>query len=130
MPAGARAAGACRPDGLSPLRDQRLATRGDFSKVLSEGNSLNGDRIRVTHTRAGGGPARLGLAVPKRLTGTSVARNALRRRLSESFRARADRLAGCSVVVSLRAPCRDVASSRKAADEFGRMLEGIGKGPR
>lgn len=115
---------------MSPLRDQRLATRRDFSKVLSAGESLTGAGIRVSHIRDGDGPARLGLVVPKRLTGTSVARNALRRRLSESFRARAESLEGRSVVVSLRAPCRDVPSSRKVADEFGRLLDGIAPGPK
>lgn len=124
MPVGARDAGAFQPDGLSPLRDQRIATREKFSEVLSARQSFSGHYLRVNHLQSKG-EACLGLVVPKRLTGTSVQRNNLRRRLSEKFRIKSAELAGFDVVVTLRKPCLDKNEARAAAAEFDALLDKV-----
>ena len=126
MPDGARGAGAFRPDGLSPLRDQRIATRKDFSRVLSARRSLTGEYLRVSHARSGR-KARLGLIVPKRLTGSSVQRNVVRRRLSERFRTRSCVLGEIDVVVTLVSRCADRTVARRAADELALLLKRLAR---
>ena len=55
---------------------------------------------------------RLGLAVPRRVARSSVARHRLKRRIRESFRHHAERLIGLDVVVIARPGAEKVDSKR------------------
>lgn len=109
---------------MSPSRDGRIVTRKGFAEVLAARQALSSPYLRVSYLTCKGEP-RLGLAVARKLTRTSVQRNRLRRRLAESFRRDRARLGDTRVVARLRRPCLDLPSARTAAREFAGLLATI-----
>ena len=63
------------------------------------------------------------MVVGKRLTGTNVQRNLVRRQISETFRSRSGKLPVVDVVAALRKPCREAVDARRAGAEFSSLLD-------
>lgn len=76
--------------------------------------------MRVALAPNTGGPARVGLVVPRR-EGKAVTRNRVRRRLRALLRPHLSQLAGIDVVVSARAEAGEAPWNR-LAEEFGGSL--------
>jgi ribonuclease P protein component len=65
----------------------RVVRKADFDRAFKEGVSVREPALKVAVTRNGlGTTTRLGVAVPRRTTRSSVERNRIKRRLREAFR--------------------------------------------
>ena len=124
MPGVGKVAGACQLDILSPLRDQRITTKSEFSNVFAARQNVANSYVKL-HYAPATGPARLGLAVAKRLTRTAVQRNRIRRQLNEAFRNQAHALHGLHIVATLRRPCRASAQAREVGQQFRELLDSL-----
>jgi ribonuclease P protein component len=110
-------------------RRYRLTRSHDFDAVYRRGRSVS-TRFLVLYWFPREDTAeepRLGLAVPKRV-GTAVARNRVKRRLREVWRARLDGIpAGCDYVLVVRPGFVEAAESRGAEWVGERLDEVLGK---
>lgn len=89
-----------RKDGLS--RRHRFAAQGAFGPVLRSARKIRGTRALV-HVAAGRpGISRLGIALTRRVTPSSVHRNRIKRMVRELFRRHPVKQAGLDLVVALR----------------------------
>jgi ribonuclease P protein component len=111
-------------------RRHRLSRSRDFDAVYRRGRSVS-TRFLVLYwfARDDGedAGARLGLAVPKAV-GTAVARNRIKRRLREAFRARLSELPGDRDYVLVARPGLAEAAEARGFDWLaGRVDEILGK---
>lgn len=84
-------------------RQARVRVRADFDRVFSEGRRT-GTPLLALHLLCDGQPARLGLAVSRKVDRRAVGRNRIKRALREEFRALRDRLPPAAYVVVARHP--------------------------
>ena len=110
-------------------RRYRLTRSHDFDAVYRHGRSVS-TRLLVLYWFAredAGEEPRLGLAVPKRV-GAAVARNRVKRRLRETWRARLESIpAGCDYVLVVRPGFVEAAENRGADWMGDRLDELLGK---
>lgn len=74
----------CLPSGSR--RFERLVGKDEFEKVFRAGRKRVGRYFAVYLFRENEGVSKLGMVVPKRLVGTSVRRNEVKRLVRECFR--------------------------------------------
>ena len=110
-------------------RRYRLTRSHDFDAVYRRGRSVS-TRFLVLYwfpREDTSEEPRLGLAVPKKV-GTAVARNRVKRRLREAWRARIDAIPpGCDYVLVVRPGFVEAAESRNAEWVDERLDEVLGK---
>jgi ribonuclease P protein component len=111
-------------------RRHRLSRSRDFDAVYRHGRSVSTRFLTLySFTREDGGDEpRLGLSVPKKAVASAVARNRIKRRLRELWRARLETLApGRDYVLIVRSGLAEAAEER-GADWLGeRVDEVLGK---
>lgn len=88
-----------RKQGLS--RVHRFAERGAYGPILKGGHKFRG-RYAVLHVGKSAGPARLGVALTRKMIPHAVERNRVRRLVREAFRLHVARQLPMDFVVSLR----------------------------
>ncbi len=111
-----------------------MRRRKEFRRILSGGARLNAQAMTFVLRPNGLSQPRLGLAVPRRVARSAVARHRLKRRIRESFRHHVEHLAGLDVVVIARPGVgtmdakriRDVLAS--AWTRAGAAVRGSGRG--
>lgn len=82
-------------------RSARVRARAEFDRVFACGRRVS-DRLLSLHWQATTGPARLGLAVSRKVDPRAVVRNRLKRALREEFRRLRPALAGGDYVIVVR----------------------------
>jgi ribonuclease P protein component len=111
-------------------RRHRLSRSRDFDAVYRHGRSVS-TRFLTLYWFArddGAGAPRLGLSVPKRAVSSAVARNRIKRRLRELWRARLDRLPSDRDYVLIVRPGLSEAAEERGAEWLGeRVDEVLGK---
>jgi ribonuclease P protein component len=111
-------------------RRHRLSRSRDFDAVYRHGRSVSTRFLTLysfSREEADGEP-RLGLSVPKKAVGSAVARNRIKRRLRELWRARLDRLTPGRDYVLIVRPGLAEAAEERGADWLGeRVDEVLGK---
>ena len=111
-------------------RRHRLSRSRDFDAVYRHGRSVS-TRFLTLYWFAredGGEEPRVGLSVPKKAVGSAVARNRIKRRLRELWRARLEQLpAGRDYVLSVRPGLAEAAEERGAEWLAERVDEVLGK---
>ena len=106
-----------RPSAIRPPMDRRLPSqarvrvRAEFDRVFGEGRRT-GTPLLALHLHRDGQPARLGLAVSRKVDRRAVGRNRIKRALREEFRALRTALPGAAYVIVARPPA--AAASRAA----------------
>ncbi|WP_147653285.1 ribonuclease P protein component [Vulcaniibacterium gelatinicum] len=96
-------------------RSARVRARAEFDRVFERGRRCS-DRLLALHWLAADTPARLGLAVSRKVDPRAVVRNRLKRALREEFRRLRPRLAGGDYVIVARAAAGQVpAAALRAA---------------
>jgi len=109
----------------------RLHRPSEYAAALKGRRIARGALFIVSGPRqAGGGPARLGLVVPKRHAPLAVTRNAIKRVLREAFRLRRSGLPDGDLVfrlVSRPAPGSLTALKRQVRAEADALLDRIGR---
>jgi ribonuclease P protein component len=111
-------------------RRHRLSRSRDFDVVYRHGRSVSTRFLTLySFTREDGVDApRLGLSVPKKAVGSAVARNRIKRRLRELWRARLDRLDPARDYVLIARPGLAEAAEEQGASWLGeRVDEVLGK---
>lgn len=88
-------------------RAARLVARAQFDAAFQAALRFRSRHFRL-HARASGEPARLGLAIAKRVVAKASARNALKRHAREAFRRRREDLAGYDFVLTVHAAPREL----------------------
>jgi len=83
-------------------RAARLLAKRDFDAAFEAASRFRSAHFRV-NVRATGAPARLGLAIAKRVVALASARNRIKRHAREVFRPLRAELAGHDIVVSVHA---------------------------
>ncbi len=89
-------------------RSARVRARADFDRIFEHGRRQATPRLAV-HWHATDTPARLGLAVSRKVDPRAVGRNRIKRALREIFRVHRAHLAGGDYVVVARPAARDAA---------------------
>jgi ribonuclease P protein component len=113
-----------RKEGLS--RRHRFAGRGSFTAALRSPRKLRGPAL-LLHVAAGRpGESRLGVAITKRLTRSSVDRNRMKRIVREVFRRHGVKTAGLDLVLSPRQPFTSAVESAWIA-ELQDLLDRAGR---
>ena len=84
-------------------RQARVRVRAEFDRVFGEGRRT-GTPLLALHMHRDGLPARLGLAVSRKVDRRAVGRNRIKRALREEFRALRARLPAAAYVIVARAP--------------------------
>ena len=112
-------------------RRHRLSRSRDFDAVYRHGRSVSTRFLTLywfpREDRADAG-ARLGLSVPKKAVGSAVARNRIKRRLRELWRARLENLPrGRDYVLSVRPGLVEAAEDQDAGWLADRVDEVLGK---
>ena len=79
-------------------RSSRIRKRQEFERVFRKGRRARGPDMHVVALCSENGPARLGLAVSRRV-GNAVVRNRVKRRVREIFRRHRDQLPVADLVV-------------------------------
>ena len=77
----------------------RLLTASDYERVFKHPQRSSGKALTVLARPSGRGPARLGLAIPRKQIRRAVDRNRMKRLIRESFRRHQRLLTGLDVVV-------------------------------
>jgi ribonuclease P protein component len=101
-------------------RAARLVAKAQFDAAFQAASRFKSRHFRL-HARASGEPARLGLAIAKRVVAKANARNALKRHARETFRRMRASLAGFDFVLTVHAAPGDVdgvALERELAELF------------
>ena len=80
-------------------RAARLVKKPQFDAVFASGLRQHSDFFRVHVLPDTGAPARLGLAIAKRVAPRAVDRNRLKRAAREAFRHHTEKLAGMDLVL-------------------------------
>ena len=102
----------------------RLRQAGEFGKVFAERRVLRGRQFNLHYRVSGGGSARLGLVIAKKLARRSVWRNAIKRIGREAFRTARVELPSMDLVLRLAKPVTavDVESRRVWRQEIDALL--------
>ena len=111
-------------------RRHRLSRSRDFDAVYRHGRSVSTRFLTLYWfvREDGGDDPRLGLSVPKKAVSSAVARNRIKRRLRELWRARLERLApGRDYVLIVRPGLAEAAEERGAERLGERVDEVLGK---
>lgn len=108
-------------------RQARVRVRADFDRVFSEGRRT-GTPLLALHLLRDGQPARLGLAVSRKVDRRAVGRNRIKRALREEFRALRAALPAAAYVVVAR-PAAASASRVALRDAFHDALRRAGALP-
>lgn len=108
-------------------RQARVRVRADFDRVFSEGRRT-GTPLLALHLLRDGRPARLGLAVSRKVDRRAVGRNRIKRALREEFRALRAALPGGDYVVIAR-PAAAQATRVALRDAFHDALRRAGALP-
>ena len=125
-PTGRTAASRVPMDRRLP-RQARVRVRADFDRVFSEGRRT-GTPLLALHLLRDGQPARLGLAVSRKVDRRAVGRNRIKRALREEFRALRATLPAAAYVVVARPSCA-TASRAALRDAFHDALRRAGALP-
>ncbi|HEX7043694.1 MAG TPA: ribonuclease P protein component [Burkholderiales bacterium] len=96
-------------------RDRRLRRAADFEAVRQRAQHRTRDRFFAIAAVPTSGPARLGVAVSRRVSGNAVVRNRIKRQIRESFRMHQFMLHGLDVVVVAQRPAAEAANATLAA---------------
>jgi ribonuclease P protein component len=99
------------PAGLP--RTQRLRRSNEFESVARRGKKFR-DSLFVATAAVTETPARLGLAVSRKVSLKAVTRNRIKRQIRESFRHHKHMLHGLDIVVIAQAPAARAANSEMA----------------
>lgn len=108
-------------------RAARIRARADFARVFEQARRT-GDPLLSLHWLPGDVPARLGLAVSRKVDRRAVVRNRVKRALREGFRRIRGQLAGGEYVVVARPPAAQAEPARLRA-AFERTLVRAGALP-
>lgn len=108
-------------------RSARVRTRADFDRVFRHGRRVASPRLAL-HWSASATPARLGLAVPRKVDPRAVGRNRIKRALREVFRQHRAGLVPGDYVVVARAGARG-ASREQLERHFLELLRRAGALP-
>lgn len=108
-------------------RSARVRLRAEYTAVFNDGRRIS-EPLFSLHWRAGDGPARLGMAVSRKVDTRAVARNRIKRVLRESMREILPTLAGGDYVVVARAGASR-SSNAQLRDAFLRLLRRAGALP-
>lgn len=108
-------------------RHARVRARADYARVFEQARRTS-DPLLSLHWLAGDAPARLGLAVSRKVDTRAVVRNRIKRQLREQFRLLRATLAGGDYVVVARPPAAK-ASAGQLRDSFHRTLVRAGALP-
>ena len=123
----AQDASAVRPDAAFP-RVARVRAKAEFDRVFKDGRRT-AEPLLALHWLADAAPARLGLAVSRKVDLRAVMRNRIKRLLRDAFRHLRPRLgAGAYVVVARPGASRATGAELRAA--FERALQRAGALPR
>lgn len=123
--AGAVALTPVRPARFPP--GARVRAKAEFSHVFAQGRRT-ADPCLALHWLADGAPARLGLAVSRKVDSRAVGRNRIKRVLREQFRLLRGRLPGGAYVVVARAAAAN-ADNHALRQAFERLLQRAGALP-
>ena len=108
-------------------RTARVRAKAEFSAVFDRGRRTAEPRMAL-HWLADAAPARLGLAVSRKVDPHAVGRNRIKRSLREAFRHLRGRLPGGAYVVVARAGAAQ-ADGAALRDAFERLLQRAGALP-
>ena len=108
-------------------RTARVRAKAEFSAVFDRGRRTAEPRMAL-HWLADAAPARLGLAVSRKVDPHAVGRNRIKRVLREAFRHLRGRLPGGAYVVVARAGAAQ-ADGAALRDAFERLLQRAGALP-
>lgn len=124
------------PSGMTPgpipastryPRTARVRARPEFDAVFKQGRRAANAMLALHHL-ADAHPARLGLAVSRKVDARAVVRNRIKRVLRDRFRRLRDTLPGGAYVVVARAPAAR-ASGDELRDAFGQALRRLALPP-
>lgn len=105
----------------------RVRAKADYARVFEHGKRT-ADPLLVLHRLPGESPARLGLAVSRKVSPRAVVRNRIKRALREQFRSLRPRLAAGDCVVVARSAAAAVPPAR-LREAFARALVRAGALP-
>ena len=105
-------------------RTARVRARSEFDRIFKDGRRGATPRLAV-HWHATDTPARLGLAVSRKVDPNAVGRNRIKRALREVFRQHRSGLAAGDYVVVARPPARE-ASREQIERHFLDILRRLG----
>lgn len=108
-------------------RSARVRARADFDRIFKEGRRQATPRLAL-HWHATPTPARLGLAVSRKVDPNAVGRNRIKRALREVFRQHRNALATGDYVVVARPPARE-ATREQLERHFLDLLRRLGALP-
>ena len=108
-------------------RQARVRARADFDRIFKDGRRVALPALAL-HWLGDGQPARLGLAVSRKVDPRAVGRTRIKRRLREAFRRLRPQLAPGAYVVVARAPAAKLDNAAIAAT-LQRLLARIGALP-
>lgn len=108
-------------------RAARVRAGADYARVFDQARRTS-DPLLSLHWLAGDAPARLGLAVSRKVDTRAVVRNRIKRQLREHFRRLRADLPGGDYVVVARAPAAQASASQLRAT-FARVLVRAGALP-
>lgn len=106
-------------------RAYRLRRSGDFQKVFQEGRCWRGKHVTLRIRRRTSGGVRIGWSI-RRSLGGAVARNRLRRRLSEAYRQAVIHLKGPADLIAIPAPSSMEASLSELREDFSILCRRAG----
>jgi ribonuclease P protein component len=108
-------------------RQARVRARADFDRIFAQGRRVATPRLAV-HWHATTTPARMGLAVSRKVDPHAVGRNRIKRALREAFRHCRAQCAPGDYVVVARPPARE-ASREQLQRHFLDLLHRLGALP-
>lgn len=117
----------CQPESLS-RRTRTITRAADFSRILASRQRSRSSFLRLNIAAGTTASPRLGLSVSRRLTGSAVQRNRVRRNLTELFRRQITTLPCFDMVVTLQSKCQTVAAARAATAELAQLLNELPHG--
>jgi len=106
-------------------RSARLTAASDFDAAFKSGKRINGPLFGLHWRPDGSVPARLGLAVSRKVDGRAVGRNRIKRALRERFRHLRAELAGGDYVFVAR-PAAAKASAEALSAAMDALLQRAG----
>lgn len=105
-------------------RAARLVAKAQFDAAFEAASRFRSPHFRV-HVRVTGEPARLGLALAKRVVANAVDRNRIKRHARETFRSMRGELAGHDLVLAVHASPRGIDGAeiaRELAELYARAV--------
>ena len=105
-------------------RSARVRTRAEYSTVFDGARRVS-DPLMTVHWLRGDAPARLGLAVSRKVDGRAVGRNRIKRVLRDATRHLRQQMVGGDFVVVVRSAAR-TASNEQIRQSLERLLRRLG----